>query len=165
MRGVIKSVDCVKKQSIIASAEEANEAESRRQHREWKRLKKLEDGKLKQLKKEEDEKLKVEWRKHGKWDVNGGGKPKRIGFKRWKIWKGYEAADDVLSLHSVRQPSPAPSEELYYYDTSRPAASQRFTSVFVKPAMLISIATRFEKCRRYHQVIAWRSYSTTHGVR
>ncbi|KAG6311508.1 hypothetical protein E4U44_004264, partial [Claviceps purpurea] len=94
MRGVIKSVDCVKKQSIIASAEEANEAESRRQHREWKRLKKLEDEKLKQLKKEEDEKLKVEWRKHDKWDVNGDGKPKRIGFKRWKIWKGYEAADD-----------------------------------------------------------------------
>ncbi|KAG6311492.1 hypothetical protein E4U22_002637 [Claviceps purpurea] len=43
-----------------------------------------------------------------------------------KIWKGYEAADDLLSLHSVRQPSPAPSEELYYYDTSRPTASQRF---------------------------------------
>ncbi|KAG6124159.1 hypothetical protein E4U38_000476, partial [Claviceps purpurea] len=56
--GLIKSVDCVKiKQSVIASAEEANEAESRRQHREWKRLKKLEDEKLKQLKKEEDEKL------------------------------------------------------------------------------------------------------------
>ncbi|KAG6292444.1 hypothetical protein E4U09_003425, partial [Claviceps aff. purpurea] len=114
------------KQSIITSAEEANEAEPRHQHREWKRLKKLEDEKLKQLKKEEDEKLKVEWRKHDKWDVNGDGKPKRIGFKRWKIWKGYVAADDVLSLHSVRQPSPSPSEELYYYDTSRPAASQRF---------------------------------------
>ncbi|KAG6082834.1 hypothetical protein E4U33_005307, partial [Claviceps sp. LM78 group G4] len=39
------------------------------------------------------------------------------------------------------------------------------TSVFVKPAGPISIATRCEKCRRYHQVIAWRSYSTTHGVR
>ncbi|KAG6301025.1 hypothetical protein E4U09_006040, partial [Claviceps aff. purpurea] len=75
---------------------------------------------------EQDEKWKVEWRKHDKWDVNGDGKPKRIGFKRWKIWKGYEAADDVLSLHSEREPSPAPSEELYYYDTSLPAASQRF---------------------------------------
>ncbi|KAG5956511.1 hypothetical protein E4U58_006565 [Claviceps cyperi] len=60
------------------------------------------------------------------WHVNGDGKPKRIGFKRWKIWKGYEAADDVLTLHSAREPSPAPSEELYYYDTSRPASSQRF---------------------------------------
>ncbi|KAG6092325.1 hypothetical protein E4U14_000767 [Claviceps sp. LM454 group G7] len=111
---------------MIASAEEANEAKSRRQHCEWKRLKKLEDDKLKRLKKEQNEKLKIEWRKHDKWDVNGDGKPKRIGFKRRKIWKGYEAADDVLSLHSEREPSPAPSEELYYYDTSRFAASQRF---------------------------------------
>ncbi|KAG6247118.1 hypothetical protein E4U49_000420 [Claviceps purpurea] len=112
-------------------------------------------------------KVEWQWRKHDKWDVNGDDKPKRIGFKRWKmsrpvqagrgnalysldqaadvrfghltfwvervvmrfsqkIWKGYEAADDLLSLHSVRQPSPAPSEELYYYDTSRPTASQRF---------------------------------------
>ncbi|KAG6067643.1 hypothetical protein E4U32_003235 [Claviceps aff. humidiphila group G2b] len=46
------------KESIVASAEEANEAELRRQHREWKRLKKQEDEKLKQLKRQEDEKLK-----------------------------------------------------------------------------------------------------------
>ncbi|KAG6077555.1 hypothetical protein E4U15_004648 [Claviceps sp. LM218 group G6] len=63
--GFFSSIDSLNiKGSIIASAEEENEAELRRQHREWKRLKKQEDEKLKQLKRQEDEKLKAKWRKH-----------------------------------------------------------------------------------------------------
>ncbi|KAG6206845.1 hypothetical protein E4U35_001375 [Claviceps purpurea] len=124
--GYINSLNVDKiEDGIAASTEKANADELRRQNREWKRLKKQEDERLKQLKKEENERLKAEWRKHDKYDINGDGKPKRISFKRWKIWKGYEAADDVLSLHSVREPSPAPNE-LFFYDTSRPAARQRF---------------------------------------
>ncbi|KAG6110926.1 hypothetical protein E4U14_002638 [Claviceps sp. LM454 group G7] len=76
------------KESIIDSAEEAIEAELRRQHREWKRLKKQEDEKLKQLKRQEDKKLKAKWRKHDKYDINGDGKPNRTSFKRWKRRKG-----------------------------------------------------------------------------
>ncbi|KAG6052796.1 hypothetical protein E4U32_008088, partial [Claviceps aff. humidiphila group G2b] len=48
--------------------------------------------------------------------------------------------------------SPAPSEELYYYDTSRPAASQRFYERLRKAGrtnIYRKFATRCETCRRY----------------
>ncbi|KAL6406012.1 hypothetical protein AUP68_10570 [Ilyonectria robusta] len=104
------------KESLQTTIEKDQEQDLRRQRRE-----------IKRLQKQHYEQYRAEWQSQWKYDVNNNGKPIHISFERWLRWSGKKRDDDVISIPGLSpRASPTPEQRSWYYDTTRPAAYQRF---------------------------------------